>query len=118
MGYYVVFGSLALGIWGLLYVVLGARTPWNPYVDWLVAWSVAGFILYGLDKRLARAKGPRVPELVLNFLAALGGFAGCWLGMAAFRHKSNIRRHPLIWVILLLSTASHAVFIYLTLLSP
>ena len=64
-------GGLALGIWGLLYVVLGASTPWNPYVDWLVAWSVAGFILYGLDKGLARAKGPRVPELVLNLLAVL-----------------------------------------------
>jgi len=98
---------------GLLLLLLGSLTPWPFYFVWLAAWSVCGLILYGLDKGLARAGGPRVPEMILNLLAAVGGFAGCWAGMAAFRHKSNFRKHPIMWAVLVLSTAGHAVWIYL-----
>ena len=97
---------------GLLLLLLGSLTPWPFYFVWLAAWSVCGFILYGLDKGLARAGGPRVPEMILNLLAAVGGFAGCWAGMAAFRHKSNFRKHPMMWAVLVLSTVGHALWIY------
>jgi uncharacterized membrane protein YsdA (DUF1294 family) len=113
MKYTIAFGTLALVLGGLVFLFLSSTTPWAPYFDWLIAWSISGFFVYGLDKGLARAGGPRVPELILNLLAILGGFPGCWLGMAAFRHKSNARRHPLIWAILVLSTAGHALWIYL-----
>ena len=116
MGYYLVFGLLSIAVGGLAYYLIFTSTTWNPYLVWLLAWSIAAFVLYGVDKGLAKARGARVPEAILNVLATMGGFAGAWLGMAVFRHKSNYRKHPLIWAILTLSTAGHAALIYLWLL--
>ena len=87
----------------------------KPLLDTLL-FAVPTFALYGLDKALAKARGARVPETILNLLAIQGGFAGAWLGMAVFRHKTNYRKHPLIWTVLALSTIGHAVLIYLWLL--
>lgn len=112
MGYYIIFGLLSLTMGGLAYYLIVTSTTWNPYFVWLLAWSLAACVLHGLDKGLARVRGARVPEAILHLLAAVGGFAGAWLGMALFRHKSNYRKHPLIWAILALSTAGHAVLIY------
>ena len=116
MSYYVIFGLLGAGTGGVLFALLYSGTSWNPYLAWLVAWSATAFAMYGLDKTLARANGPRVPELVLHSLAAIGGFAGGWLGMAAFHHKSNYRRHPGIWAVLVLSTIGHLALLYFWLL--
>lgn len=118
MGYYWGFGLLAGGIGGALFFLLYGSTAWNPYLAWLVAWTVATFATYGLDKGLAKANGPRVPELILNLLALVGGFLGGWLGMAVFHHKSNFRRHPGIWAVLAISTAGHLALIYFWLIRP
>jgi uncharacterized membrane protein YsdA (DUF1294 family) len=116
MRYHLVFGFLSFAIGGLAYYLIFTSTTWNPYLIWLLAWSTPAFVLYGLDKGLAKARGARVPEAILHLLAAVGGCAGAWLGMAVFRHKINFRKHPLIWTILILSTAGHAALIYLWLL--
>jgi uncharacterized membrane protein YsdA (DUF1294 family) len=116
MRYHIVFGLLGAGMGGALFVLLYASTSWNPYVAWQAAWSVATFVIYGLDKGLAKAHGPRVPEVILHLLALVGGFVGGWLGMAVFRHKSNYRRHPGIWAVLALSTAGHLALIYVWLI--
>jgi uncharacterized membrane protein YsdA (DUF1294 family) len=116
MGYYLVFGLLSIGLGAVLFLLLYGSTTWHPYLAWLAAWWVTTFVVYGLDKGLAKARGPRVPELILNLLAVVGGFGGAWLGMLVFRHKSNVRRHLTIWVILVLSTVGHAVLIYYWLL--
>ena len=74
-----------------------------------IAWA-----FYGLDKNLAefnRLKGWRVPELTLNLLALLGGFPGAWIGRTMFNHKTNIKKHPVIFIVLVISTLAH---IYLT----
>lgn len=112
MGYYIVFGLLGAGIGGALFALLYAGTSWNPYLSWLTAWSVAAFVVYGLDKALAKANGPRVPEAILHLLALAGGFVGGWLGMVIFHHKSNYRRHPGIWAMLGLSTIGHLALLY------
>lgn len=44
-----------------------------------------------VDKEKARHKCWRIPERRLLAVAALGGSAGCLLGMYLFRHKT---RHP------------------------
>ncbi len=116
MNYLLVFGLSAAVLGAVLFVLLYGTTTWHPYLAWLAAWSVAEFLVYGLDKALAKAKGPRVPELILNLLAAVGGFPGGWLGMLVFRHKSNFRRHPIIWAVLALSTVGHAALLYVWLL--
>ncbi|MGN0974405.1 MAG: DUF1294 domain-containing protein [Gemmiger sp.] len=41
------------------------------------------------DKRFARRRARRVPEKAFFLLALLGGAAGGWLGMYAFRHKTR-----------------------------
>jgi uncharacterized membrane protein YsdA (DUF1294 family) len=71
------------------------------------ALSLAAFALYGLDKVQARRGGRRVPERTLHVLALAGGFAGAWLGMRAFRHKT---RKPGFIVLLLLAACLHAGF--------
>jgi uncharacterized membrane protein YsdA (DUF1294 family) len=116
MNPFLVFGLLAavVGLVPFLLVFLG--TGWNPYLVWLGAWGLSGFALYGIDKALARANGLRVPEAILNLLALIGGFVGCWAGMFAFRHKSNWGRHPSIWIVLVVSTIVHAALIYLLLI--
>ena len=115
MNPYLVFGLLAAGLGVVPLLLVYLSTGWNPYLVWLGAWSLSGFVLYGIDKALAKARGLRAPEAILNLLALVGGFAGCWAGMFAFRHKSNWGRHPNIWIVLIVSTVAHAVLIYLLL---
>jgi uncharacterized membrane protein YsdA (DUF1294 family) len=59
------------------------------YWTWLIASSLALFILYGYDKYQAKRGGFRVPELVLHALAIAGGFIGGWLGRIVFHHKTR-----------------------------
>ena len=49
------------------------------------------FVLMAFDKRRAKRRGRRVPEQRLFLISALGGAFGTWLGMRAWRHKTNHR---------------------------
>ena len=72
--------------------------PWAVFL-YLGGMSGAGLLAMGLDKCAARRNGARkvrgkgalrrIPERTLFLLAALGGSAGVWLGMYAFRHKTR-----------------------------
>lgn len=67
--------------------------------------SLAAFALYGWDKLQARGDGRRVQEARLHALALLGGFAGAWLGMRVFRHKT---RKPTFLLLQLVAAGLHA----------
>jgi uncharacterized membrane protein YsdA (DUF1294 family) len=112
MRYYLAFGSVSAALTGLLYLLLYDNTNWNPYLVWLAALGGATFVLYGLDKLLAKAGQARAPENLLHLLALLGGFAGGRTGMLAFHHKCNLRKHPAIWFFLVLATLGHAALAY------
>ena len=56
---------------------------------WLIAINLAGFLAMGADKRRAARHQWRIPERTLFLLALLGGSAGSWAGMYAFRHKTR-----------------------------
>ena len=56
---------------------------------WLLLMSLVLFFTMGADKRRAVKSLRRVPERRLFTLALLGGAAGGWLGMYAFRHKTK-----------------------------
>ena len=56
---------------------------------WLLLMSLVLFFTMGADKRRAVKNLRRVPERRLFTLALLGGAAGGWLGMYAFRHKTK-----------------------------
>ncbi len=91
-------------------------TGWPPYVAWLSAWSLSAFVIYLIDKLLSKAGTLRAPELILNLLAVVGGFPGCWAGMFGLNHKSNRSKHPVIWLVLVASTIGHAALVVLWLL--
>ena len=113
MNPYLVFGLLGAALGAIPFLLVYASTSWPPYPLWLAAWSLSAFLLYGLDKALSKAGTLRAPELVLNLLAVVGGFPGCWAGMAAFHHKSNRGKHPVIWLVLIASTIGHAALLIL-----
>lgn len=51
--------------------------------------NIIAFILYGMDKKYAREGRWRIPEKTLLGIAVIGGAAGAWMGMQAFRHKTK-----------------------------
>ena len=51
--------------------------------------NIIAFILYGMDKKYAREGRWRIPEKTLLGIAVIGGAAGSWMGMQAFRHKTK-----------------------------
>ena len=111
MNPFLVFGILGATLGVVPFLLIYLSTGWHPYLVWLGAWSISGFLLYGIDKTLSKANALRVPELILNLLALVGGFAGCWAGMLAFHHKSNRSRHPVMWLVLIAGTIGHAALI-------
>lgn len=59
------------------------------YLVYLITLSVITLVLYGTDKRRARANAWRIPERVLLGASLLGGAVGGLLGMRLFRHKTK-----------------------------
>ncbi|MCD8364638.1 MAG: DUF1294 domain-containing protein [Clostridiales bacterium] len=58
-------------------------------IGYLAAINLIGFTAMGIDKRKARKRKWRIPEVRLFILAAIGGSLGSWLGMYVFRHKTR-----------------------------
>lgn len=109
------YGIVLIGIVIVSYAFIFPATEWPIYVVWLISWSIATFIVYGIDKALAQAHFLRAPEIVLHSAALVGGFAGGWLGMFVWWHKV---RKTVFWVVLSISTVLHAGIIYYWFLMP
>ena len=105
---------VALAIIVALQIVLFVELQLPFYAAWLVGVSLTTLVFYWADKCLARIRRftIRIPERTLNLLALAGGFAGAWLGRGFFRHKTNIRKHWEMFVILVLATLIHTALIY------
>jgi uncharacterized membrane protein YsdA (DUF1294 family) len=58
------------------------------YLLLTVVCSTIAFILYGIDKRRAIRKQPRISERTLHLLSILGGWPGAHLAQQLFRHKT------------------------------
>ncbi len=115
MSHKIGFGVLAAVGVIALYRYLQENVLLPEYFLWLTVTSAVAAFYYFLDKQLSKSKHftLRIPELVLNLLAVIGGFPGVWLGRVVFNHKTNIRRHTGMFVILVLSTLFHCAAIYL-----
>lgn len=76
--------------------VLLFTTSWSFYWIWMIALNITTFILFGVDKGLAKSlKNLRIPEIVLHIYTILGGFIGQVAGRLMFRHKiSKEKRLP------------------------
>lgn len=51
--------------------------------------NIISFLLYGIDKILAKKKKYRIPESFLIFLAFVFGGVGAVFGMIVFNHKTS-----------------------------
>ena len=56
---------------------------------YLVGINILTFLIYGLDKYLAKNKSYRVSEYSLFVLGFFGGSFGALIGMQVFRHKTK-----------------------------
>jgi uncharacterized membrane protein YsdA (DUF1294 family) len=61
----------------------------NCAIAYLVIVNIAGLLVMGIDKEMARRKAWRIPERTLFLVSLLGGSVGTWLGMYLFRHKTK-----------------------------
>lgn len=81
--------------WSIIYMKI--------FLIYLLLMNIAGFVAMGIDKCKAMAHAWRIPEKTLFGLSLLGGSAGTWAGMYAFRHKTMhwyfVKGMPLIFFI-------------------
>lgn len=77
-------------------------------VAYVVA-SVFTFIIYAIDKSAARRGRWRTNEVVLHFLALLGGWPGAMVAQQTLRHKSKKRSFRVVfWITVLANCAALA----------
>ena len=72
--------------------------------------SLVTFLIYGIDKMLAKAGAWRIPEKLLLGFSLLGGGIGGALGMSLFRHKT---RH---WYFVVLNAVGIAIQVALVIM--
>lgn len=80
----------------MIYAVLGAV-------------NLIGFFMMGYDKFKAQNRGWRVPEKSIFLISLIGGAAGVYLGMRAFRHKT---KHPSFLIGIPLLISLNALMVY------
>lgn len=91
-------------------------SPWGLLASWLILINIVTFVVFGLDKLLAKHPRfrQRVPEKNLLLLAVVGGSMGALLGMLVFRHKTLHRVFrvgvPVILAVQLLLAAAIALY--------
>ncbi|MBR7008467.1 MAG: DUF1294 domain-containing protein [Ruminococcus sp.] len=56
---------------------------------YLLIINLIAFIVYGIDKRRAKRKRWRIPEITLIMFSALGGGIGSLAGMFFWHHKTK-----------------------------
>ena len=61
----------------------------TPLAVYLLIANIAGFALFGIDKRQAEHAGSRIPEAVLLGVGLAGGAPGALIGMHLFHHKTQ-----------------------------
>lgn len=92
-------GSAFIALWLVLaalillslLVDMRIRPHWllTVYSTATVLFSVALFVMYGVDKRRARKNQRRISERTLHGFALLGGWPGAYFGQRVFRHKTQ-----------------------------
>ena len=66
--------------------------PQKILILFLIAINLVTFVVYGVDKWKAKRSKWCVPEATLLGLAVIGGSIGAWLGMKAWRHKTQHKK--------------------------
>lgn len=110
--------GILLGLF-ILCVLLGTllfTTQWSFYWIWLIAINITTFLLFGLDKGLAKtARNIRVPEIVLHLYTLAGGIVGQPVGRLVFRHKISREKRGMFNIALVVAILLQAGLTYLLL---
>ena len=59
---------------------------------YLIGVNVLTFLVYGIDKVMAKQGKWRISEATLLLLAIIGGSIGAWLGMKVWHHKTKHKK--------------------------
>jgi len=98
---------------GLIGVLL-FTTKWSFYWIWLIAINITTFLLFGLDKGMAKTVNSlRIPELVLHIYTLLGGIVGHVAGRLVFRHKISREKKRPFDIVLVVSILLQIGLVYL-----
>lgn len=83
----------------------------ESYLELLLLWNVAVFLLYGFDKWCAMKNKWRISEKTLICAAFLMGAAGAMLGMKTFRHKTRKKMFSVLIALAFLANAAAIIII-------
>lgn len=85
----VLYGAAAICGAGALTAAAVLACGWHGLVAYVAAVNAVTFVLYGYDKAIAGSSALRVPEVVLQLLALLGGSPAALIAQQIFRHKTR-----------------------------
>ena len=88
--------------------------PQKILILFLIAINLVTFVVYGVDKWKAKRSKWRVPEATLLGLAVIGGSIGAWLGMKAWRHKTQHKKFKYGILLILAAQIALSIGLFLT----
>lgn len=111
------YALLSIVSFGLLYFLFKFRIHLQPIWAYIATINVVGFMMYGLDKFLAKRSWLRVPESLLHILAFAGATPAAIVAQQLFWHKTTKRSFQVMfWLIALVQVALVYVVVYTDLL--
>lgn len=111
------YALLSIVSFALLFFLFKFRIHLQPIWAYIATINVVGFVMYGLDKFLAKRSWLRVPESLLHLLAFAGATPAAIAAQQLFWHKTTKRSFQVMfWLIALVQVAVVYVVIYTDLL--
>lgn len=110
--YLTLTGTLKLDGWHLPHITRGGIAFLKGFGLFLLVMNLTAFVLFGIDKRLAKQGRRRISIEALFVTALAGGTIGALCGMWFFRHKTKklYFRYGL-WLILILQLLAAILFL-------
>ncbi len=111
------YALLSIVSFALLFFLFKFRIHLQPIWAYIATINVVGFVMYGLDKFLAKRSWLRVPESLLHLLAFAGATPAAIAAQQLFWHKTTKRSFQVMfWLIALVQVAVVYVVVYTDLL--
>ena len=111
------YALLSIVSFGLLFFLFRFRIHLSPIFAYIAAINAVGFMMYALDKFLAKRSWLRVPESLLHLLAFGGATPAAIVAQQLFWHKTTKRSFQVMfWLIALVQVVLVYVVVYTDLL--
>ncbi len=111
------YALLSVVSFGLLFFLFRFRIHLSPILAYIFTINAVGFMMYALDKFLAKRSWLRVPESLLHLLAFGGATPAAIVAQQLFWHKTTKRSFQIMfWLIALVHVGVVYVVVYTDLL--